>query len=90
MKRSDFHITNQKIIEFCRKEHRRQNSEFAPLLAKKEMSVYQANEEHLIIQLYRELAEMMHIKDLDIYQLAKLLDKMKTKKEPIQGTIKFL
>lgn len=59
MNRNDIKIDNQKIIAYCKDEHRMQMFVYEKRLAEGKMTTYQANRNFLIIQEFKSIAELL-------------------------------
>ncbi|MCH2045950.1 MAG: hypothetical protein MK212_17675 [Saprospiraceae bacterium] len=80
MNRNQIKINLEVIIKYCKREHSMQAKVYPKQIAKQQMSQYEANQNHLLITEYKELAELLQLKGIRWHEFKKMINDLPAKR----------
>lgn len=87
MNRNQIKIDLNVIIAYCKREHGMQSKVYPKQIAKQKMSQYEANQNHLVITEYKELAELLQQKGIQWHEFKKMMSDLPAKRVVEQKTL---
>jgi len=90
MNRNDIRIDNQKVIDYCKREHRMQLRIYNDLLKKGKMTTYQANLNYSVIRELSEVATILEKQNITWNDFRIMLDKLPVQTRGKQGELELL
>ena len=90
MNRSDLKIDNQKIIAYCKREHRMQKGVYDSMLKEGKVTGYQANLNYTVILELKEVAELLEKQNITWSDFRQMLQKLPQQTRGTQGKLELL
>ncbi len=90
MNRNDIRIDTQKIIDYGKREHKKQISVYNLMMQKGKMTPYQAHLDYTITQELIEVATILQKQNIEWDDFRKMLDKLPIQTRGTQGKLELL